>query len=72
MIRYGSRVFDKADPRHTAIVKNIVHRNDGTLVAIEFEDTGWWARVPLADLRLAPDEPNAEFTECELMARRLS
>lgn len=65
-IKFGSRVFDKADPTHTAIVRNIVHRNDGSLAAIEFEETGFKARVPLADLRLAPEEPVVR-TECDLM-----
>lgn len=70
MIKFGSRVFDKADQRHTAIVKAIVHKSDGSFASIKFEESGWWAHVPLAHLSLAPDEP-VEQTECGVLRQRL-
>lgn len=69
-IRFGSRVFDKADPRHIGTVKSIVHKNTGSFVSLQF-DNGWWATVRLDDLALAPDEP-VEQNECDVLRKSLA
>ncbi len=57
----GDRVYDRADPRHVGVVRQVNVRTDGTLTAtIRWEETGWLSlRVPVRDLRRAAKEPAA-------------
>jgi hypothetical protein len=56
-ISVGSRVFDKADPRHVGVVLQTNLGEDGRTAKIRWEETGWVScRVPAGDLRLAPKD----------------
>ena len=71
--KIGDRVFDKADPWHVGIVRQINHANSSATARVMWEETGWFScRVPLADLRRAPREPGIRGGEVFLVKRALA
>jgi hypothetical protein len=74
MIRRGSIVHDKADPRHVGRVEQITWRNMhlGRGVArVRWLESGWQSTVLISDLREARDPRSATITEINLVKRRL-
>jgi hypothetical protein len=74
MIRRGSIVCDKADPRHVGRVESITWRNMHTgrgLARVRWLETGWQSTVLISDLREARDPRAATTTETNLVKRRL-
>jgi hypothetical protein len=73
MIKVGSRVYDKADPRHVGIVRQLNHGAEGSTARIMWEETGWFScRVPVRDLRLAPRDRDSGRGEQFLVKRALA
>lgn len=56
-ITVGSRVYDRADPRHVGVVLQVNRGGRFDRAKVRWEETRWLScGLPLSDLRLAPED----------------